>query len=89
MKPTKRDAERFMYAALVECHIDLAQEWQGWKIRGRYLVTPEGDRLSVRRLLFLAQAEHLRDYRAKWARKRGDDPRANVVAFPIERRVAR
>jgi len=35
---------------LAECRFDLSGEWEGWKIRGRYLVAPGGAKLSVRQV---------------------------------------
>ncbi|HVK51885.1 MAG TPA: DUF3653 domain-containing protein [Pseudoxanthomonas sp.] len=31
-------------------HLDLDGEWYGWKQRGRYLVSPEGDKLTLERM---------------------------------------
>lgn len=79
-KPTKADAEAFMYAALVNYHIDLAQEWQGWKIRGRYLVSPHGDRVCVRRLAGLLFTEK---NRVKVAPKKGRADIVELIRRPI------
>lgn len=85
-KPSKDDAEAFMYAALIDCHIDLAQEWSGWKIRGRDLVDPHGTRISVgrmRALMFREDADQRRD-RAHIREKRSNT--TNVVRFgPVHR----
>jgi len=35
-------------------HLDLTGPWQGWRFRGRYLVSPDGSRLTPERLLGLA-----------------------------------
>jgi Phage protein len=34
--------------------VDLTGEWYGWKQRGRYLVSPEGDRLTLERMKGIA-----------------------------------
>lgn len=34
--------------------IDLDGEWYGWKQRGRYLVSPEGDKLTLERMKGIA-----------------------------------
>jgi Phage protein len=31
-------------------HVDLRGNWQGWKIRGKDLISPDGDRISTERL---------------------------------------
>lgn len=84
-KPSKTDAEAFMYAALIDCHIDLSQEWAGWKIRGRDLVDPSGTRISVGRmkaLMFREVGVQRRD-RAHAQEQRES---TNVVRLPLERR---
>lgn len=81
-KPSKDDAEAFMYAAMIDCHIDLSQEWSGWKIRGRDLVSPDGVRISVGRmkaLLFREESAQRRD------RQKLREPveSTNVVRLPV------
>ena len=34
--------------------VDLTGEWYGWKQRGRYLVSPEGDKLTLERMKGIA-----------------------------------
>lgn len=41
---------RRLYDEKVLGHVDLAAEWSGWKLRGRWLVSPDGDRISPERL---------------------------------------
>lgn len=41
-------------------HMDLNDEWIGWRLRGRYLISPGGQRISperLRGLLFRDQLE--------------------------------
>lgn len=38
------------YARVVNGHNDLAGDWAGWKQRGRYLISPCGDRISPERM---------------------------------------
>jgi len=51
-------------------HIDLDDDWAGWKIRGRYLVSPDGDRLTVGRVKGLAWRDHFELRRAGYASRR-------------------
>lgn len=52
-KPTKQDAEQFMYNALVLNRISFGYEWQGWRMAGRDLVSPDGDRISAGELRWM------------------------------------
>lgn len=86
-KPTPDEAMSFMYDALVLCRVDLAGEWSGWKIRGRVLVSPDGDRIPVERLRGLLFTESLkRQKRNKPGRppklELDARPRAQVVPIP-------
>jgi hypothetical protein len=38
------------YALRVLQHADFEGDWLGWRLRGRWLISPHGDRVSVRRL---------------------------------------
>lgn len=64
-RPTDAEAQNFIYQALVHCHIDLAQEWHGWRIRGRFLVSPDGDRITVERLRGVVFREALKSKPAR------------------------
>jgi hypothetical protein len=39
-----------LYAEKVNGHVDLAADWAGWRLRGKWLVSPEGDRINALRL---------------------------------------
>lgn len=85
-KPTYEEALRFMSNAVLYQNIDLGGPWEGWKIRGQYLVTPQKDRIPVRELVGMVV-----HYRAKFRHQRANksaQPAAvsNVVPF---RRVER
>lgn len=41
---------RKLYAEKVLCHVDLPADWAGWRLRGRWLISPEGDRINALRL---------------------------------------
>ncbi|KGM52255.1 hypothetical protein N799_13445 [Lysobacter arseniciresistens ZS79] len=70
-KPTYDEALQFMADAVLYQRIDLTGPWQGWKIRGQYLVSPEKDRVPMRELVGL-----LIHYRGKFGHHR---PRATPV----------
>lgn len=51
---------RTLYAERVLGHIDLPGEWAGWKLRGRWLLSPDGDKINpqaLRGLLFRDASE--------------------------------
>lgn len=49
-KQPVNDCARKLYAEKVLGHVDLAADWAGWRLRGRWLISPEGDRINVQRL---------------------------------------
>ena len=53
-KPTPEQALQFMADAVLYQRIDFTGPWHGWKLRGRDLVSPDGDRISPERLKGLA-----------------------------------
>ena len=77
-----------MYSVLVENRCDFGNEWQGWRMRGSYLISPDGDRVSARRLRGLLFSASLAKPRR--ASKPAIAPAplpSNVVELPV-RRVA-
>lgn len=44
------DCARRVYQEKVLGHVDLAADWAGWKLRGRWLISPDGDRINPLRL---------------------------------------
>ena len=77
-RPSKQEAEAFMYDAIVRNHIWLSRDWAGWRMAGRDLVSPDGDRMNARELRWIlalaAQKKKL------WAQVK-DVRQDNVVAF--------
>lgn len=60
--PLNECAKR-LYAEKVLGHVDLAADWAGWRLRGRWLISPDGDRITVERLrglLFVEMNERRR-----------------------------
>lgn len=53
-KPSYDQALQFMSDVLVYQRVDLTGPWQGWKVRGQTLVSPDGDRITPERLRGLA-----------------------------------
>ncbi|BCT93820.1 hypothetical protein LYSHEL_28470 [Lysobacter helvus] len=75
-KPTSEEAMNFMADAVLYQRIDLTGPWEGWKIRGQYLVSPNRERIPVRELVGL-----LIHYRAKFGHHRSK-PKALTVTEP-------
>ena len=77
--PTEKEARQFMYDCLVYNTIDFGHEWAGWKMRGRVLVSPDGDRISAQRLrgLLFQEANRVRQV------KRKDPTLAELVRLPL------
>ena len=74
-KPTYQEALNFMADATLYQRIDLTGPWQGWKIRGQYLVSPENERIMMRELIGL-----LIHYRGKFGHKRSAGKQAATPA---------
>lgn len=68
--PTHEEAMRFMRAALVDQQIDLSGPWAGWRVRGRDLVAPHGQRIPARRLEGLLWREEMELRRAGFASRK-------------------
>ncbi|OHE83347.1 MAG: hypothetical protein A2579_00555 [Lysobacterales bacterium RIFOXYD1_FULL_69_11] len=82
-KPTYDEALQFMADAVLYQRIDLTGPWQGWKIRGQYLVSPEKDRIPMRELIGM-----LIHYRGKFGHHRttpkaraAESGSSNVIPF--------
>jgi len=75
--PTAEAAIRFMFDALVRANIDLAGPWQGWRLRGRHLVTPGGERLTPERVAGLAWRDAMELRRAGYASRRAAERAAH------------
>lgn len=53
--------------------IDLSDEWTGWRLRGRHLISPDGDRLTPERLKGIVWRESMELRRAGFASRRKAD----------------
>lgn len=56
-----------LYREKVLGHVDLSADWAGWKLRGAWLISPDGDRINPLRLrgLLFAEAGQRRVSKAK------------------------
>ena len=67
-------------------HVELSGSWGGWRLAGRDLVSPEGMRLSERRLrglVWRAEAEQRRDAARARARNSGHRGMVTVIRMPV------
>lgn len=58
-------ADDFMHQVLVDGVLDLGNAWQGWRLRGDQLISPDGDRVTPLRLSGLLFVESLQKRRRK------------------------
>lgn len=80
---------RFMFELLTRNHVDLTGEWTGWKLRGRHLVSPGGERLSPERLAGLAWRDAMELRLAGFASRRKAEqakhgPKVRVVVMDLQ-----
>lgn len=80
--PLNECAKR-LYAEKVLGHVDLAADWAGWRLRGRWLISPDGDRITVERLRGLLFVE-MNERRRLKAGSKGQQS-ANVVRMQRRR----
>ena len=68
-------------------HTDLRADWLGWKQRGRYLVAPDGQRISperMRGIMWRLEAEARRDAaRARNAKRKVSQGSVKVVVVEL------
>ncbi len=76
--PSHDEALRFMSEAILYQRIDLTGPWQGWKLRGQYLVSPDRERIPMRELIGL-----LIHYRAKFGHQRNKRQAQPVTASNV------
>lgn len=63
-KPCPNACAQDVYRRVVDNHVELSGPWAGWRLAGRDLVAPTGERFSERRLrglLWRTEAADLRD----------------------------
>lgn len=89
MKPTTEEAMNLMFDLHVNGNVDLVGPFEGFRFRGKDLVSPDGQRLSRRRLEGLMWRDKMELRRAGFAsRKQAEaDRKANqqvrVVVIPL------
>lgn len=81
--PLNECAKR-LYAEKVLGHVDLAADWAGWRLRGRWLISPDGDRITVERLRGLLFVE-VNERRRHKAGSKGQQEAAVVRLRPTKR----
>lgn len=76
---------RQLYAEKVLGHLDLQADWAGWRIRGKWLISPEGDRINATRLRGILFRESMEKRRHKAGIKSGHQE-AGVVSLALKTR---
>lgn len=65
-------------------NIDLTGDWHGWRQRGRWLVSDDGQRITVERLRGLLWREQMELYRQGFASRRKAELARRRRAFPVK-----
>jgi len=63
-QPCPNSCAHDVYRRVVDNHVELSGPWRGWRLAGRDLIAPSGERIPERRLrglLWRADATDLRD----------------------------
>lgn len=87
--PTPEEALQFMADAQLYQRIDLTGAWSGWKVRGQYLVSPDGERISPQRFRGLLWRDEMELRRAGFANRRKAEkarqsPKVRVVVIDLQ-----
>ena len=87
-KQCPNNCARDHYRRVIDNHVNLSGPWAGWRLAGRDLVAPSGERIPERRLrglLWRADAADLRDATRKRnaARKAGQRSMVKVVVVDL------
>lgn len=69
-QPCPNNCAADLHARLATNHVYLTQQWQDWRLAGRDLVSPDGDRINPQRLRGLLWREAAEARLAKLAAKR-------------------
>ena len=83
-QPCPNPCAQRRYDRLVHNRVTLTAEWAGWRLAGRCLVSPDGDRIAPERLRGILFAEASRQRLAKLRQAH----RAVVVTLPARERFA-
>ena len=68
---------------------DFDQDWLGWRLRGRYLISPDGQRITRERLAGLLFRDELELRRAGFAsRRRAEQNRGQTLVKVVVVRLA-
>ena len=88
-KPSNEEAMNLAFDLMVNNRCDFHGEWNGWKMRGKHLVSPTGQQMGIRRLQGLLWRDEMELRRAGYAsRKKAEaESRKNqmvkVVVVPL------
>lgn len=86
-KPCPNPCAQDQYRRVIDNHTDLHGDWKGWRLAGRDLVAPSGERIPERRLrglLWRADATDLRDAtRARNTRRKAGQQLVKVVVVNL------
>lgn len=86
-QPCPNDCARAHWERVVLNHHHLHADWSAWRFAGRYLIAPDGTRITPRRLLGLLWSDECRSrVAAAEARKRARRGLASVVRLPPRER---
>lgn len=69
---------------LSNSNIDLTGDWLGWRQRGRWFVSDDGQRITVERLRGLLWREQMELYRQGFASRRQAEQARRRRAFPVK-----
>ncbi len=83
--PTSAEALQYMRDATLNGRIDFVGKWQGWKLRDRELVSPDGQRISSRRLEGLLWRDAMELRLAGFASRRQAEAAKQVVRVVVVR----
>lgn len=75
---------RKLYAEKVLGHVDLSADWAGWRLRGKWLISPDGDRINPQRLRGLLFRDAYEQRRHKAGVKNGHQGAAVIVLAPAQ-----
>ena len=69
-------------------NFDFEDEWYGWRLRGRHLVSPDGQRMTIERLRGLMWRDQMELRLAGYAsRRKAEEARRATSANPFKVKV--
>lgn len=83
--PTSEEAMQYIMDAQLNGRIDFVGKWNGWKLRDRDLVSPDGQRISPRRLEGLLWRDAMELRLAGFASRKQAESAKQVVRVVVVR----